>query len=348
MITREEGLLTLCRRFIARTVLLALMVSSAQVYSQDQFQFSQFIHSASAINPAFSGVEDVVNLNIGFRKQWAAIDEAPTNYYASFNGSLSGMKSAFSDNRSLRTSVPRLYDKQQNEKGAINHGIGLYVMGDAFGPFHKNSLYLSYAMIFTLSKDFKLSAGMQTDFTNQRFKAEKVSVFNPDLDAVYQQYAAGPGNESYLNLNAGVMIYGKGLFLGYSAHQLANIMISAENLGGIGQTGIYHFLLAGYNVPLSSQVTFQPSTFVKYNDHYPITFDVLAKFKYREVFWGGLSYRYHDAFGFQMGFQMSKKIHVNYSFESPTTDIGPYAKGSHELVLGFRIYNDKVSTPFLW
>lgn len=348
MITKGEWLLTLFRRFIAWAFLPGLMVISNNTYCQDQFQFNQFIHSAPAINPAFSGVEDVVNMNIGFRKQWAAIDEAPTNYYASFSGSISGMKSAFSDNRSLRTSVPRLYRKQQNEKGAINHGVGLYVLGDAFGPFHKNSVYLSYAMIFTLSKNFKLSAGVQTDFTNQRFKAEKVTVYNPDLDAVYQQYAAGPGNETYLNLNAGVMIYGKGLFLGYSAQQLANIMISAENLGGIGRSGIYHFLLAGYNLPLSSQVTFQPSTFIKYNEHFPLSFDVLAKLKYREVFWGGLSYRYQDAFGFQMGFQMSKKIHVNYSFESPTSDIGPYAKGSHELVLGYRIYNDKVSTPFLW
>jgi type IX secretion system PorP/SprF family membrane protein len=325
-----------------------LLVMSENALCQEQFQFNQFIHSASAINPAFNGVEDAVNLNIGFRKQWAAIDEAPTNYYASFSGSLSGMKSAFTDNRSLRTSVPRLYRKQQNEKGTINHGIGMYVLGDVFGPFHRNSLYLGYAMIFTLSKEFKLSGGIQTEFTNHRFRAEKVQVYNPDQDAVYQQYASGPGNESWMNINAGVMIYGKGLFFGYSAHQLANVMISSENLGGIGASGIYHFLLAGYNVPLSSQVIFQPSTLVKYNSTYPVTFDVLAKLKYREVFWGGLSYRYMDAFGFQLGFQMSKKIHVNYSYEAPTSDIGTYAKGSHELVLGFRIYNDKVSTPFLW
>ena len=346
MITKKVWLSALLRRLTAGGALISLMVLN--VYGQDPFQLNEYIHSASAINPAFSGVEDVVNMNVGFRKQWAAIDEAPTSYYVNFSGSISGMKSAFSDNRSLRTSVPRLYSKQQNEKGAINHGVGLSVRGDAFGPFLQNGVYLSYAMIFTLSKDFRLSGGIQANFTNERFKADKVAVYNPDLDAVYQQYAAGPGNESYLNLNAGVMIYGKGLFLGYSAHQLANIMISSENLGGIGQTGIYHFLLAGYNVPLSSQVTFQPSTFIKYNNLYPVVFDVVAKLKYREVFWGGLSYRYNDAFGFQLGFQMSKKIHVNYSFESPITDIGPYAKGSHELVLDFRIYNDKVSTPFLW
>lgn len=330
------------------TVIVLIMLYNTGAYGQEHFQFSQFIHSATAINPAFNGVEDMVNLNIGFRKQWSDMPEAPTNYYLNFSSSLSGLESAFTDRRSLRTSVPKLYRKNQDMKGSVNHGLGLYILGDAFGPFHKNGVYLGYAMIFSLSKNFKLSGGIQTEFANQRFKADQVTVYDPDLDAVYQRYASGPGNETYMNINAGIMIYGKGLFLGYSAHQLANVMLSADNLGGLQPSGIYHFGLAGYNITISRQLTFQPSTFVKYNSQYPVSFELLAKLKYREVFWGGLSYRHDDAIGFQLGFQLSGSLHVNYSFEAPISDISPYVQGNHELVLGFRVYNDKVSNPFLW
>jgi len=316
--------------------------------AQEQFHSNQFIYSAHAINPAFAGIEDLVNVNLGFRKQWAAIQEAPTVYYLGFNGSLSGLQNAFTDKKTLRTSVPRLYNKQQYEKGTINHGLGFYLSGEAFGPFHRNSLMLGYAFIYTLSKKYKISVGLNTEITNQRFRADEISIYNPDQDPIYQQYAAGPGNETYVSFNPGVVLYGSEFFVGYAAHQVGNVLLSADNLSDTRPKDIYHFLIAGYNLPVSREVTLQPSTMIKYRQGYPIVADAVLKLKYREVFWGGLSYRYDDAFGLQMGFQLTNKLYINYSYEAYTTDIGPYSKGSHELILGYRVFDDKVSKPLLW
>lgn len=329
-------------------VLIWCVLNTSLLKAQEQFHSNQFIYSAHAINPAFAGIEDLVNLNLGFRKQWAAIQEAPTNYYLGFSGSLSGIKNAFSDRKTLRTSVPRLYDKMQNEKGAINHGLGVYLSGDSFGPFRRTSLFLGYSFIYSFNDKYKISIGLSTEFSNQRFRADDISVYDPDQDLIYQQYANGAGNETYLNLNPGLVFYGKKFFIGYSAHQVLNLQLSSEAVSGNTEEGIYHFLIAGYNIPLSRQVIFQPSTLVKYNARYPLVADVVLKLKYREVFWGGLSYRYGDAFGFQMGFQMTKKLYVSYSYEASTSDIGPYSKGTHELILGYRVFNDKVSKPLLW
>jgi type IX secretion system PorP/SprF family membrane protein len=333
---------------IGVVITFAAIVRPDTLCAQEQFHSNQFIYSAHAINPAFNGIEDLVNLNMGFRKQWAAIQEAPTTYYLGFNGSISGLKSTFSNKRSLRTSVPRLYKKNQTKKGAIQHGLGFYLNGDSFGPFRRTSIFLGYSFIYSLSEKYKLSIGLSSEFQNQRFNADDISVYNPDQDAVYQQYANGAGNETYINIIPGAVLYGEKFFIGYSAHQLMDFRISGEDAAESNQYGIYHYLIAGYNIPLSSQVIFQPSTFVKYNTRYPVVVDLLLKLKYREVFWGGLSYRYDDAFGFQMGFQMTSKLYVAYSYEAYTSDIGPYSKGTHELILGYRVFNDKVSRPLLW
>jgi type IX secretion system PorP/SprF family membrane protein len=207
---------------------------------------------------------------------------------------------------------------------------------------------LGYAFIYTLSKKYKISVGLNTEITNQRFRADEISIYNPSQDPIYQQYAAGPGNESYLSFNPGVVLYGSEFFVGYAAHQVGNVLLSADNLSDTRPKDIYHFLIAGYNLPVSREVTMQPSTMIKYRQGYPIVADAVLKLKYREVFWGGLSYRYDDAFGLQMGFQLTNKLYINYSYEAYTTDIGPYSKGSHELILGYRVFDDKVSKPLLW
>ena len=100
------------KNIVITTIAVSLFATNA--IGQEYFQLTQFIYSAHAINPALSGIEDLVNANIGMRTQWTSIAESPTTFYFGFNGSLSGMKSAFTKQRTLRTSVPRLYNKLQN------------------------------------------------------------------------------------------------------------------------------------------------------------------------------------------------------------------------------------------
>jgi type IX secretion system PorP/SprF family membrane protein len=333
--------------FFLIAMVLNVLINSNSV-AQEYFQLNQFIYSAHAINPAFSGIEDLVSVNLGLRAQWASINEAPRTYYFAFNGSLSGMKHAFSNQRTLRKSVPRLYNKLEYEPGNISHGFGFYLFQDAFGPFRETAGYLTYALKYQLNKNYKISFGLSTDISNQRFRENEVSVYNPDLDIIYQKYAAGPGNITDLNLNTGVLLYGKDLFFSYALHQFLNVRISKDNFTEAGSNGLFHFFMAGVNIPLSPEFLLQPSTFVKYSGEGQTTVDLIGKIKYREIFWTGLSYRHQDAAGFLLGFLIEQKVYFNYSFEFHTNDIRSYSGGSHELVLGYRIFNDRLSRPFIW
>ena len=330
-------------------VLLVLsLLPGAIVKAQDYFQLNQYIYSAHAINPAFSGIEDLVSANLGMRAQWASIADAPRTFYAGFNGSLSGMQNAFSEKRTLRTSVPRLYNKLEYEPGNTSHGLGFYVFNDKFGPFRDLSIYLTYAFILQITKKYKLSIGLSAEFANQRFNESDVSVYTPDQDLIYQQYAGSNGNVTDFNLNTGVLLYGNNLFVGYSIHHLVRLRLSVDNFTSAGENLIYHFLMAGINLPVGTEFTFQPSTLLKYNSANEFKIDLVGKIKYREIIWGGITYRHQDAIGLLLGFFIENRATVNYSYEFHTNDIRTYAGGSHELVVGFRIFNDKLSRPFLW
>ena len=124
--------------------------------------------------------------------------------------------------------------------------------------------------------------------------------------------------------------------------------ISADNFAESGVNGLHHFLMAGINVDMGPEVLFQPSTLLKLNSENQLVFDLVGKLKYRELIWGGLSYRHEDAIGFLLGFIIEQRAFINYSYEFHTNDIQTYANGSHELVLGYRIFSDRVSKPFLW
>ncbi len=337
-------------QFFTRRYLLMIpfLCTLSEIQAQEQFQLTNFVYSIHAINPAFSGIEDALNLNLGYRRQWASVDGAPSTYYAGFNGSLSALKNANPNKKTLRKSNPRFYNRLQNEPGTINHGIGLYISGDSYGPFQKTSAYITYSFMLQLSRDYLLAFGFSAEYANQRFISRKIALYNPDLDEVYQSYAGAPSNISRLNFNGGILIYGKDLYVGYSLHQFESIRLSDDHFTESGYQGFYHFFTAGYNVLIGPQFNLQPSTLIKYNKSYNVQADVIAKLIYRELLWTGLSWSYDNAVGFLFGLRIQNSLYLGYSYEYNTGEIGRYSQGTHELVLGYRLFSDRISSQFLW
>jgi type IX secretion system PorP/SprF family membrane protein len=153
---------------------------------------------------------------------------------------------------------------------------------------------------------------------------------------------------SFLNLNAGIALYGNNLFIGYSMHHFVRERISPDNFTEAGVNGLYHFVLGGINIPVGLEWMLQPSALLKVNGENRAVLDVAGKMKYRELLWGGLSYRHEDAIGFLFGFVIAEKVFINYSYDFHTNAMRKYSSGSHEFVLGFRLFTDRSSKPFLW
>lgn len=324
-------------------VILAIVRTSAQ----EQFQLTNYIYSLHAINPAFAGIEDNIVGNIGFRRQWASIDDAPFTSYVGINASLNALKNVNLQQRALRKSRPNVYAINRNP-GSISHGVGLYVSRDQFGPFREMSVYGAYNLIYHASEAYSVALGASLDYTNQRFISDNVSVYNPDIDQVYQQYAGSSGNMSRLNINMGILVYGKHFYGGYSVHQLGSIKLTEDRFTETGYDGLHHFLALGTNLALGPEWAVQPSALLRYNTQYDLQTDVLAKVRYRRMAWLGVSWRRNDCVGIAAGFQIKKYLLFSYAYEYNNGPIQGYSQGSHEVVLAFRLFSDDFSTPFLW
>jgi len=71
--------------------------------------------------------------------------------------------------------------------------------------------------------------------------------------------------------------------------------------------------------------------------------DINANVLWRNMFWGGLSYRIKDAIVPMLGYQkaigdpkkMPGMIKIGYSYDETTSEIKNYSKGSHEFMVSY-------------
>jgi type IX secretion system PorP/SprF family membrane protein len=100
----------------------------------------------------------------------------------------------------------------------------------------------------------------------------------------------------------------------------------------------HYFFIAGGLIPLSDNVAFKPTTFIKVTAGAPIEADLTASFILMKRLLIGAMYRTGDAFGGLLGFDLTEQFHLGYSYDwSFGLQTSKYNQGSHELILRFDI-----------
>jgi hypothetical protein len=78
---------------------------------------------------------------------------------------------------------------------------------------------------------------------------------------------------------------------------------------------------------------------LRYVNPTPLGFDLNAKLQYRDLLWGGASYRYRDGFAAVLGVNISNTLNVGYSYDITTSRLSIVSRGTHEIVVGFLLGN---------
>ena len=76
---------------------------------------------------------------------------------------------------------------------------------------------------------------------------------------------------------------------------------------------------------------------LRIEDNMPIAIDLNANLYYDETIDLGFSYRQGDAVIGILGLQLNKYIKFSYAYDYIISDLTVYTKGSHELMLQYRI-----------
>ena len=311
--------------------------------AQQRPYYTQYILNNYLINPAVAGIENYWDMKISHRMQWVGLQDAPVTTYFTLHGPLK--KAAYANDNATSFRTPG-----ENPRGANywrnytapdpHHGVGFTMLNDKTGPLNRFAAYGTYAYHLGLSPTTSLSAGVSAGFTNMSLDASKLNFGTTTVDPA----VAGSGliNTIKPDISAGLWLYSADYFIGLSAQQIIPQQIAfSDNTVYLerGKLVPHLFLSAGMRFQLSDDVSFLPSTLIRYVSPLPMGFDVNAKFQYQDLIWAGASYRYQDGIAGMVGLNINRTINVGYSYDLQTSQLNTVSKGTHEILIGFLIGN---------
>ena len=307
-------------------LLALLLLAAAPGRAQQQAQFSQYMNNNYLLNPGATGVEDYIDIKASYRTQWVGLEGAPKTYYLSANSSLGKWRTT--NKRTLREGTRPF------------HALGGFVYNDVTGPTSRTSAYLSYAYNIALTPKIRAALGVSAGLQQFSVDGQKLQFFDPTTVA--------PSSASRVFDGAvGLWVYSPDFYVGASSTQLLANKLDfsyGPDLLGVGAPGNslkrHYFVTGGVRVPLSQDWSLVPSVLVKAVRPAPLSVDLNAKLKYRDLLWAGVSWRASDAVIAMVGFSY-EQFTVGYSYDAGTSQLAGYNSGSHEILIGLRLKKKK-------
>jgi type IX secretion system PorP/SprF family membrane protein len=301
-------------KFIAYAFFCCATLVVIPINAQQNPQFSQYLQNPFVLNPALTGVEDYVDINLGYRHQWTGFDGAPKTATLSINSAIYASRAPY---------LPH--------DGSSHQGIGAFVYSDDFGPIQQNGFYGSYAYHLKVSEDWFLSVGTFIGATQFKFDDSDIVVFDNPSDPLIQ-------NVSSINfdMSIGFYAYSKYLFFGLAANQIFSNDISFSDTNNGGALLPNYNMLLGSRISINEKTQFVPFGLVKAVDNGPIQWDAGVKFIYDNKFWGGMAYRNEEAIIGFFGLNLFENVLLSYSYDWVTAQFSGMQSGTHEIIIGYR------------
>ncbi len=274
---------------------------AAASYAQMDPLYAQYLNNPLTINPAYTGINNDLNISATYRKQWAGFEGSPSTI-----------------NASVHTSLPNK-----------NMGVGLLIVQDKIGANKNTEVHATYAYKLSLGQAY-LSFGLQGGFIS--FKSN--DGLNP-YDSNDPAFTTSQ-NTTRPSIGAGIILKSERYFFGISAPRLLN-----ENATtGTTQTNLYsqHFYgMMSYLLYVSEAVRFKPSILIRGVKGAPLSIDYNASFVFNQRYTVGLYTRNLNAYGFLAQLKFGKGYRFGYTFEVPgNTSVGTRFT-THEVTLGLNV-----------
>lgn len=290
-------------------MVFALCASAQQDPQYSLYQFNQMV-----INPAYAGARDGLSVVADNRQQWVGFSGAPKTTCLSIHGPI------------LRK----------------NLGLGLTVVNDIMGPRNVTSIYGNVAYLLKLTKDTRLSFGLNAGYNRYQFNFDKIDW---KVDEVSNQLFSNQVKGT-LDINGGLFLKGKNYFFGVSATHLNSPSVYTYDASTPGQTNnisyrlrTHLFVSAGYAWQLNEDVMFAPSTLVKFVDG-TVNVDINANFLLHKVFWVGGFYRTGFGPGMLLQYYVSNKFRVGLAYDTGLKAARRLGS-SFEAMIGYDFGNSK-------
>lgn len=320
-----------------------LIAGALPVAAQQKPHYTQYILNNYILNPALSGIVNYTDIKLSHRHQWVGLQDAPVTTYLTLHAPI-GKKDYKTTATSFDIEGTNPRGKQywdEYEASAPHHGVGLQIINDKAGPFNNFSAYGTYAYHVGINARTNLSAGFGAGINQVTLNRNKL-FFGQDFPVDPAVAGSGELGRTRFDLNAGLWLYSADYFAGVSMQQIIPQRLEfADNLVRFtqGKKVPHFFATAGYRFLLNEDVNMIPSVMLKFVNNVPMQADLNVKVQYRDLLWGGASYRSRYGFAAMAGFNVLNLFQLSYSYDYSTTLLNTVSRGTHEILIGFIIGN---------
>lgn len=293
---------------------IVLCLCFADVYAQQDAQYTQYMFNGLALNPAYAGSREAISANLIYRSQWVNMDGSPKTFSASLHSPVGD-----------------------------NNGLGLMIESDKIGVHNRFSAYGSYAYRISVGEESRLALGVQAGVLSYRSDWTQVPSIKDPTDPNFS------GEESRLlpNFGLGIYYYTNNFYVGASIPHLLNS--SLDVVDALSKYDRHYFLTSGVVLDITENVKIKPSILIKSVPSVsPISADLNLSFYVKEAFSIGASYRIGDALAFLLEYQFKNGLRLGYAYDYNLSALNSYNSGSHEIMVGWDLTGprpEKILSP---
>jgi type IX secretion system PorP/SprF family membrane protein len=293
---------------------LTLFLVLLTYYGQSQVEphYTMFMYNKLLYNPAYAGNKDVYTFNARHRRQWTGINGAPKTITFSIDAPL--------------------------KPPPINRiGLGLSINNEEIGVVNSTDMkfYYSFRIFFektTLS--LGLSGGGKFYSTN----FSRLNPYQPNDPNTYRDF-----NNKFLP-NSGMGIFLKDAndekyYIGFS---VPNIIQNYYSKNTTAKEIRGYYLSAGYIFALKNEnIKLLPQTMLRYirggTYQLPLSCDFNLSAIVHDLLLLGASYRTDGSISGIIQLQLLRNINIGYASDFLFSDLSPYDKWTHEILIGYDI-----------
>ncbi len=288
------------------------MLFSFEALAQQDPQFTQYMFNSFYYNPAFAGSEGVTKITGLYRSQWL------------------GYSPTYGDGGAPTTQILSVH----TPIAKLKSGVGGYIVNDKLGPLTNFEVQASYAYYINV-KDAKLSIGVRGGIFSQKVDF--------DLYRATDQYdpllAGKSGKESQVrpDLAVGALYRKDKYYIGVGLNHL-NQSSYDFGLTQNNQLKRHLYVTGSYFYDLNFDVRLQFVTLIK-SDFTKTSFDVGGLAYFKDIMWGGLSFRQSEAVILILGYSLlkDKSLKIGYSLDYIVKDQQAKQPTSHELMVSYSL-----------
>lgn len=294
---------------------MIMMLFSPITTAQNEGQYTHFMFNRLSYNPAYAGSSGAISLTLLYNNQWMGLKlqspvpnadpgTTPTNYLFSFD-----MPVAF-----------------------LHGGVGLLFNSQSIGYHNNTTINIDYAFRMYWGPG-NISAAVEANLYSFGFNTENLYGCS-DLTGDFNNPVGRANDPSVSGKDVSDFMIDVSTGIYYQVPGEWYASLSVKNLLGSKSDKLFYentrtlYLMAGYEYafPYNPSFKLKPSLLVKGAGFSVFQAEAAMILDYENAFWGGLGYRWGDAFTFLAGVNW-KWFRVGVAYDLTTSKLGAMKSG---------------------